>query len=137
MKVITTSFIAFLLFTAVSFSFVSCEDEETTCTQIDWVGVYEGTATINENGAIVTDLPTTATVTENGTNFINVSLEVDFGGGTTESSELAGVECNTCSISLDQAALTAQLDLDGNNLSAEVTLDVLGVIQTVVFTGTK
>ena len=137
MKALKTSFLVLIMFSAVSLLMMSCGDEEATCSQVDWVGIYEGTATITENGATNSDLPTTATVTENGTDFINVSLEVDFGGGTTESSELAGVEANGCSISLDQAALTAQLDLDGNNLSAEVTLDIFGVIQTVVFAGSK
>jgi len=137
MRPIKTSFVVLFMFGAVSLLLMSCSDEETSCTQVDWVGIYEGTSTITENGATNSDLPTTATVTENGTDFINVSLEVDFGGGTTESLELAGVEANNCSISLDQAALTAKLDLDGNNLNAEVTLELFGVTQTVVFTGSK
>ena len=126
------------LFLSASMLFLtSCGDSESACVQEDWVGVYTGTSTITENNISDTDLPTELTIIANGNDFINVSFEIERGGGVTETSGVDGLDATSCSIDLTDGALSAMMDLDGNDLTADVSLDIFGILQKIEFTGSK
>ena len=115
----------------------SCGDSESGCVQEDWVGVYSGTSTITENNVSEFDLPTELTIIANGNDFINISFEIERGGGITETSGVDGLDATNCSIDLTDGGLSAMLDLDGNNLTANVSLDIFGILQVIDFSGSK
>lgn len=131
-----STFLSFLMVAALSMAFISCGDDN-SCEQADWAGTYNGASSITSDGETQSDIPTTVTITANGTDLVDVDVEVDLGGGATETTSLSNITIDGCTVSQSQTGLSATMELDGNDLSLDVSLDIFGYMQEIEFTGSK
>ena len=128
--------LSFLMIASLSILCISCGDDE-SCTQADWTGSYVGTSTVTSDGETESDIPTTVTISANGTELLDVEVEFDLGGGATESTTIPGVASDGCSASFTQTGINADMDLDGNDLTLDISLDIFGYTQEIDFSGSK
>ena len=141
MKILKSSFLAFLMISAASLTFISCGDDD-TCAQADWTGTYTGDATVSEDGVDEMADSANVTITASGTDDIIVSYSYTINNqeNSITFDPFAASGCTITQSASDPNAgvsINITLSLDGNDLTLESEMTGGGFNSTVTITASK
>jgi hypothetical protein len=141
MKLLKSSFLAFLMVSAASLTFISCGDDD-TCAQADWVGNYIGDGSVEEDNVVEMADAASVTITASGTDDIVVSYSytIDNQESSITFDPFAASGCTISQSATDPNAgvsIDMTLSLDGDDITLESEMTGGGFNSTVTITASK